>query len=286
MFAILCNGNEQTSGDFEALIKAGNYSQARAELQTYIQAHPASWEAFYQLGYADFRLHYAQESLTALCKSILLKPDFAESHKILAFDLNLLARPDLARGELSRAIHLDPLSSESYYELGRIDFEQGLYSDAITELEKAKALNPESVRVYHNLGLAYAAAGNNDAAISNFELGLKLNAKQARLSVWPLIDYATYLNSRQEFERARNLLVRAEAIDPSWDQEFDELAKAYRGLGRMNEAVSALQKAIVLNPRKADLHYVLSRLLSQLGRDPEAKAELSEYLSQRNAISK
>ncbi len=267
--------------NFEALIKAGKYAEVRTVLEDYIARHPQSWQALYQLGYADFRLHRIQPSVAMLCKSLVLNPRFAESHKILAYDLNILGRQDLAIRELEQAIAYDPESAESHYELGRIYFEQGSYLQAIEHLEKAKALGPALIRVYHNLGLAYSAVGDNAKAVDNFDAGLRLNAHQKSPSAWPLIDYATYFNMRNNFEKARELLTHAIEIDNLWDQEYDELAKAYRGLGQTNEAINALKQAIVLNPRKAEYHYVLAQLYRQTHQLAQAKEQLAEFERQK-----
>ncbi len=274
---LLAHAEDPEIERFEALIKAENFVEANALLEPYTAAHPDSWQALYQLGYVEFRLHRLQASLTSLCKSLVLHPDFAESHKILAYDLNMLGHPDLAIHELEQAIRYNTSSAESHYELGRIYYEQGSYVQAVASLEKAKSLAPESVRVYHNLGLAYSAVGENAKAVANFEHGLELNARQKKPSAWPLIDYGTYFNLRGEFGKARDMLLDAIKIENTWDQEFNELSKAYRGLGQPAQAIDALKQAILLNPQKADYHYVLARLFTQQHQLAEAKVQLAEY---------
>ncbi len=289
MFAGALLGAEDVSSEiagFESLIKAGQYQTAQTGLETYVKAHPDSWRAQYQLGYVYFRLHRVQQSLAVLCKSLVLNDAFAESHKILAYDLNILGRPDLAITELERAIHYDSESGESHYELGRIYYEQGAYVDAVKQLEKAKTISPDSVRVYHNLGLAYAAIADNAKAVQCFEEGLRRNAEQAKPSAWPLIDYATYFNLQGNFERARAMLLDAIKIDASSEQEFDELSKAYRGLGQTNEAIEALKRAVALNPRKAEFHYVLARLYKKTNQPAQAEAEMAEYQKDQKASTK
>ena len=271
---------------FESLIKAGRFAEVGPQLETYIAAHPQSWQALYQLGYVDFRLHRIQKSVALLCKSLVLRPTFADSHKILAFDLNILGRPDLAIRELEQAIKYHPDSAESHYELGRIYYEQGSYLDAVKQLERSKSLAPASVRVYHNLGLAYSALADNAKAVENFETGLRLNTQQPKPSAWPLIDYATYHNLQGNFEKARDMLLEAIQIDSTWDQEFEELSKAYRGLGQIANAIDALKHAITLNPNKADYHYVLARLYTQTNQVALAKEQLSQYESQKSSQAK
>ncbi len=271
------SADEQSVRDFESLIKQGRYQDAAAALASYLDAHPQSWRALYQLGYVDFRLHRLGESLTLLSRSLALNQNFAESHKILAFDLNILGRNDLAIQELNRAIALEPKSFESHYELGRIYYDRGSYLQAVHELSQAKLLDPAAVKVYHNLGLAYSAAGENPKAVENFEEGLRRNSQQSKPSAWPLIDYATYFNLQGEFSQARDMLQQSIVIDDHWDQAFSELFKAFRGLGQNALAIDSLKRAIALNPSKAEYHYALGRLYSQANDKAGANHELALY---------
>lgn len=262
---------------FEGLIKAGQYAEAAHGLNEYTAAHADSWQAFYQLGYAEFRLHHIQASLTALCRSIVLNRNASEPHKILAYDLNILGHQDMAVHELEEAIRCDASNAEAHYELGRISYEQGQYLKSAKELEQAKALKPDWVRTYHNLGLAYSALGETSKAVDNFEEGLRRNAAGKERSAWPLIDYATFFNMRGDFAKARDMLKEAIAIDDSFDREYSELGKAYRGLDEPEAAITALKRAIAINAQNAEYHYVLARLYTQVNRPQEAKWELAAY---------
>lgn len=262
---------------FETQIQRGDFAGAQEPLELFVKENSKSWRAQYQLGYVYFRLHRLQQSVENLCKSLLLNEGFADSHKILAFDLNMLGRPELAKRELTRAIALDPKSAESQYELGRILYEEGAYGPAIEHLEAARQLDSAAIRVYHNLGLAYGAIDEHGKAIENFEEGLRRNAAGSKPSAWPLIDYASYLNRRNQFQRARELLKQAITIDVTRGQAFDELARACRGLGLKEEAIAALQHATATSDSKPEYHYELAQLYRQTGRAAQAKDELDSY---------
>ncbi len=281
MGAFAQNDDKQAIKGFEGLIEGGKYVDAAGPLATYLRDHPRSWQALYQLGYVDFRLHRFQDSVTLLSRSLVIHQDFAESHKILAFDLNILGRSDLAVQELRRAIALEPESFECHYELGRIYYDRGSYLNSVHELEKAKALDPSAVKTYHNLGLAYAGIGENGKAVESFEEALRLNDKQTVKSAWPLIDYGAYFNLQGEYVKARDMLQQAIAIGGQWDQAFDELSKAYRGLGQKDLAIDSLKRAIAINPAKPEYHYALARLYTQANEKQQAEHELAIYEQER-----
>lgn len=218
-----------------------------------------------------------------LSRSLALNGQFANAHKILAFDLNILGRQDLAITEMKRAIQLDPESAESHYELGRILFEQGSYLAAVEQFKTTEALAPEFVKVYHNLGLAYAALGENTKAVAEFQKGLALNAKASKPSAWPLIDFGTYYNLQSDFADAKKLLEQAIEIDGSWDQAYSELAKAYRGLGQTDKAIDSMKRAIAINPNKLEYHYSLAALYRKAGRAAAAREELKTYEQIKNS---
>jgi tetratricopeptide (TPR) repeat protein len=263
--------------NFEIEIEHGNYTTVCSQLESYAQAHPDSWRALYQLGYVYLQLHEVRKSLAMLSKSLVLNDRFADAHKTLAFDLNILGRQDLATVELKRAIQLDPNSFESHYELGRILFEQAYYRDAIEQFTKTRALAPEFVKVYHNLGLAYAAVGENANAVAEFQKALDLNSKSSKPSAWPLIDFGTYYNLQGDFEKAKEMLLQAIQIDRTWDQAYSELAKAYRGLGETTKAIDNLKRAIAINPKKPEYHYSLAILYRKTSQTAEATQQLKEY---------
>lgn len=279
LFGVLASAQEEGVARFEQQIKAEQYAAVEPALEAYTTAHPDSWRALYQLGYVDFRLHKIYPSIVALSQSLSRHEPFAEAHKILALDLNIIGHKDLAEKELLRAIALDGHSAESCYELGRIYYDEGSYLKAVEYLERSRTLDPARVKVHHNLGLAYAAVGKDAQAVSEFEEGLRLNAAQSKPSAWPLIDYASYCNLRSKFEKSRDLLLRAVQIDPGVDRAYEELSKAYRALGETDLAIQSLQRAAAMNPRKPEYHYSLSRLYSQANKPADARQELALFRS-------
>jgi tetratricopeptide (TPR) repeat protein len=274
---ILSSEEEHAIQKFEMLIKGERYAEVIPLLEIYSKDHPNSWRALYQLGYACFRMHRFQESVKALSLSLILNSQLAEAHKILAYDFNIEGRQDLAIRELAQAIGIDPTSFESHYELGRIYFEEGSYGQAVLELEKARALAPDVVKTWHNLGLAYAGSGDNTRAVECFRKAIELNFVQKQPSAWPYIDYGTWCNLQNDFQSARELLVQAVRIDARFDQAFEELGKAYRGLGDLDRAIQSYQQAIAINPRKAEYHYALAQVYRLGHRQEEALLEMIQF---------
>jgi tetratricopeptide (TPR) repeat protein len=120
-------------------------------------------------------------------------------------------------------------------------------------------------------------------AVECFEKALELNSAQQPQSAWPYIDYATWYNLQNDFENARKLLVTAVQIDARFDQAFEELGKAYRGLGELDKAIDSYRKAIVLNPQKAEYHYALAQLYRLSHRPEDALLETRRFQQLKGA---
>lgn len=77
-------------------------------MHTYLGTHPASWRAYYFLGYVQFRQRRISDSVQALSKSLELNTDNAAAHRILGRELSIIGRYDLALREFEEALRLDP----------------------------------------------------------------------------------------------------------------------------------------------------------------------------------
>ena len=66
-----------------------------------------------------------------------------------------------------------------YYNRGNLYYQKGEYDLAIGDYTKAIALNPDDVHAYNNRGVAYRAKGDYDRAIDDFNKAIQLDPKKA-----------------------------------------------------------------------------------------------------------
>jgi len=140
-------------------------------------------------------------------------------------------------------------------------------------------------------------------AVARFENLLKTDERRAAHGYETL---ASYFRDKGEFEKTTRLLKKAIAINPNpryfaalgseyrrlkeydkamevydrfrqmapnfpgVDRVYSDMGNFFSALGRYDEAVSQLKKAISLNPRKADHYYTLGNILGRAGRFEEA----------------
>jgi len=119
-----------------------------------------------------------------------------------------------------------PGQAEFYFELGEAYWESAKPDQAIPKYRQALERAPEFWPALHKLGLALSRTGQPELAIASLERASALSSD------------ATVLN---------------------------DLALVYRQAGRLNEAVAALHKAVILNPDLPQAHNNLGGLLRERG---------------------
>lgn len=262
---------------FEKLIRQSKFGEVEPLLHGYLQKYPNSWRAQYQLGYVLFQTHKFGPSIEALAKSLQINLNNAEAHKILGLDLVITGKYDRALLELEQAARLEPDSAEIHYHLGRIYYTRNVFPLAKREFDAAIKLDPSYMKAYDNLGLTMEAMGDEAAALISYNKAIDINERQGLHSPWPYINVASFYNHKNDPGDALDSGQRGLKQDPTADQAFVEMAKAYRTLGQWDQAAEALQKAIEINPGDAESYYILSQVYRKLGRFKESKQAMSNY---------
>jgi tetratricopeptide (TPR) repeat protein len=121
----------------EALKKDSTFALAWAELAFTYSKMPARDPADVP--------YYIRKSLDAALTAVSYGPDLSETHMMLGDILKTITlNPALSIKELNRSITLNPNNAEAYVFLAFAQMEQGLFTEAETNLVKAKQLDPLS----------------------------------------------------------------------------------------------------------------------------------------------
>jgi tetratricopeptide (TPR) repeat protein len=276
--------------DIETFIKNARYAAAEPILRDYVRQYPTSWRAHYDLGYVLFmvrggRLSLAdaiKESISELSRSLVLNVNNSEAHKILALDLGMIQREDLAETELKQAERLDPASAEIHYFLGRHYMEQSNFVPAKEELKTAIRLDPTYMKAYENLGITFDRMGDGPTALTYYLKAVELNEKQNVPSEFPYLDLSRFYHDHNEIDRAESFALRALHINPGSDQGYFELARNYRDRAEWSNAAQALLKAIAINPRAAQYYYLLGLTYQRLGKRQQSRDAFANYAKYRD----
>jgi len=261
----------------ENLIQQGQYQQAMPGLQRYLADHDSSAQAHYDLGYVFFRTHQIGGAVRELSRSLQLHDKNAQAHKILGLVCTYVGRYDLAEVELQAAAQLEPNSPEIHYFLGRVYYTRQVFAMARKEFQTAIQLDPAYMKAYNNLGLVMETLGKNDEAVQDYTTAAQINEAQHLNSPWPFEYLSAHYNRQRQPDLAIEFAQKALSIDSQCDLAYYDLAKAFQTQDDWQKARDAVQKAIAINSSTPEYFYLLSKALRRLGRIPESEAALKKF---------
>jgi adenylate cyclase len=188
-------------------------------------------------------------------KALSLDPDSAEAHASAGLAHLVREEFDDAERELSKAIELKPTLFEAYYYFGRTRFHQGDMDGAAEWFERAAEVNPDDyqsrllrVQILRGEGQLEAAKAAARDAIEVVERRLEWHPDDVRA----LHLGAASLILTGQIDRADRWLKRALEIDPKDPIVLYNVACNYSMLGRFEQSLDALEKAIESGTVSAD----------------------------------
>jgi len=161
------------------------------------------------------------------------------------------------------------------YWLGNTKSPKEALGKGIELAQKAIALDDSIARPHALLGMLYTMTREYDKAIAEGERAVALNPGDTGI----LSSYAESLNYVGRQEEAIPILEKAIRLTPTGSAHlYRLLGMTLRNSGRFEEAVSTLKKAIQLAPDNIFSHLNLANTYSLMGREKEARDEAAEVL--------
>jgi tetratricopeptide (TPR) repeat protein len=188
-----------------------------------------------------------------------------------------------ARALLNSLATKHPDRSVYPYWLGRLDYDQRLYKEAVEKLEQATKLDPRSARIWDSLGLALDMQGELEQARDKFEKAASLNRGLPHPSPWPPHDLGYLLLRMDQLQEAEADLREAIRYDGQFPEAHYHLGRVLEKEGHDSEAIEEYSRAITLDKTSADACYSLGSLYRRLNRNAEASAMFSEYRKRKGA---
>jgi len=259
------------------------FDDSQHTLLALIETHPRS-ELYDLLGWCYHKQNQPEKARQSLERAIELTPSDEQNYldlgeilvadRLLPAALEVAKRMTLALPDSARALELRAMAEEK----------MGQYRDAVGSF--SRALQLDSSRPETLLGLAQAQfeAGMKREGTDCFESGLKRFPRDLRFKV----RYAAILLKESETSdahaeaRAESLLRSALASNHSLPDAHFELGNLALRKGRVAEAVQHLEEAEKLEPQSSEVHFALSRAYRRLGRKDEASHELELYQNLHN----
>ena len=245
--------------------EAGRLAEARAELESAVEAAPQLAEAHLYLGLVLHESGDFSAAADALERAIGLKPELPGARGLLGYDLLMLGRAGEAVAHLDAARRENPEDWRLRARLGRALLDSGNPETALLHLLDARAVAPSDPELLY--------------LVSKAHLQLALQAQGELLSTAPESHFAQLaiaedhdLNGRTDeaIRTYRTALSSGAPLPDAW-RALGDLEKSK---GRLRDALDAYRKALALNPEDATLHLRCGRALLDLGLAVEALPHL------------
>jgi tetratricopeptide (TPR) repeat protein len=163
------------------------------------------------------------------------------------------------------------------YALGRIYYEQSRYPEAVEQLKNVIAVEPDNYRAHDNLGLCYDALQQDSEALRHFLRALDLVKEKHPDYDWAYANLAEFFLKRDQPDKAFQLAAEAAQRNASSARNFYLAGRSLVKLGRDENSLRWLQKAVELDPNHAEAHFQLGHALQRLGKTEEANRRLNAF---------
>lgn len=257
---------------FLAMISAISYEEGWgkcAELtQKALSINNALPSAYYQLAnLAFFTACDFAEAFTLTKKAIALNANHILSRQFMAFLYIVAGKKAEARKHLELALSIDPLSQETLFYRGYIDYMCEDYSASLKQLDACLEVNPMNIPVLSVKVLCFLMTNRYDEALDYFdhlpaeiivtddEMGVKTIAHSLKGNKVKAAEYREKLEARAKAEdgfAADAFLFLLLGVTGQYDEAFEWVGKAQKN----RSPLLLLRYAEPLvNPIKSDVRY-------------------------------
>lgn len=162
------------------------------------------------------------------------------------------------------------------FELGNLCLELGNSADAVAHFQAAVEFDAENPNVLSLLGVALLRAGRSDDALEVFGRAMAINSEL------PVVLHGMgniYLD-RADYLQAKTFLEKAQQLKPSEAGIRVNLATTLARLNEHDAALKHAEKGLKLDSADPNAHYAYASILSQMGRVDEAVVALQKTIRQ------
>ena len=283
-------------------IDGERFEEAASELEDALALRPDIKGAYYQLGYAYWKLHRYEDAGKAFRRELKFDPPDP-------YSLYYLGRISAAEARYREAIRLFQKAAaispilDVEQRLGSAYLQLGDLARAIAHYEKAVKLHPEWGDAHYQLARAYLRARREAAAQRELDTTRRLKGEHQE-QIRDLMQCERLLSQNQHAEalaiarkladvrdpdllisvgsligryghqrEASEYLEQAAWLAPSFEAYFN-LAVTMVALKDLPHATEALREAVRLKPESYEARSLLGTLLAQQGKDEESIAHL------------
>lgn len=217
-----------------------------------------------------------QNAIDALRRAIALAPDDVSGY--LEFASICIDHQDYpaALKVIEAGIQASPASDQLFFERGILYAVQDNFKLAEADFKKASELSPGKDANYKGLGILYLESGNAEEAVAT--LKRRLQSKPDDPDLLYLLGEALLRSGAQPgdeaYRAAQAAFEKSIKLDPTTCLPRVSLGKMYLEEGRVEDAVSQLEKARAADPKEKSTYWQLAMAYRKQGRAEEQKEVL------------
>jgi len=237
---------EANLGLGRAYFHSGQPGEAAESFERALQLQPGNPEIVEWLGKSYLRAHAPQKVVELFSRQDSLAGHFAWAHLLLARAFDAQDKLDEARGELQRALAIDPHCRGAHFALGFIAWTTRDLETAEKEFRRELALDSREELPYYYLAETLEVQGKLDEA----QTALKGMAREAPNTYLYHFGSGKLNEYNRNFEAAAEEFREAIRLDPKQSEAHYHLALALRKLG---DTVQANQEFGLCNQLRVDM---------------------------------
>lgn len=166
-------------GDIElagSYVESGDYTNAVAEYDLYIENHPDKSEVAYNnRAVCRMEMDYLEGATADMGRALELNEEYAIGHINRAQVYELALQYEDALAELDRAIELDPNYAPAYNNRAVVYRKFGNPEQALNDFYQAIILDGDNALYYFNRSYSQYRLGRIDAAVADLKMALELD---------------------------------------------------------------------------------------------------------------
>lgn len=227
-----------------ALHELGRTDEGIAHYRQLLQRFPDYLDAWINLGDLCGKAGQAESAIAAWRQALRLDPESVLVLNNLGISHHNRGRQKEALDYFRLAAALDPERSDLWIWLGNVELGLGKYVQAAKAYRQALRLTPNDAQVRSNLAVTLDNLEEKEASLAEYRQALAIDPDLAD----GLNNLALALHKRDEREEAERLLRHCTAKHPRYALGWANLGMVLQGMGKLKEAVAAIDRALELTP--------------------------------------
>ena len=243
----------------------------------------------YERAKQDFAQRKLSEAASEVNAALHENPYMVSALVLKARLATFAHRPDVAKSCLITAITVDPTSEEAQFYLGVLFYELNDFKLAISPLQAAQKLSPSSPLPVFYLAMTHEALGDQNKALEFYQQAENLSPQSSPQSAEIAVAYGRLLISLGRAQDGIEKERRAIGIDPRSRDAHYVLAKGLEHVGDFENAALEGELALTLpevNAGDAEIHFLLTRLYRKLNKPDLAEAHMEKFQALKKATQK